>query len=359
MIFFNYFLGFVIFSLSIVNSELIQPNHSLFERFNIWIEDFEIKVIDDIQQAKLFTNWLHNDKLIYETNSKNLSYSLGHNSFSGMSTDEFLEYMKFKNNNMKFQSKHNNFLRKQQTFKQDDDIYSESLPISIDWREKGAVTNVKNQGNCGSCWSFSTTGALEGIYAITYGDLVSFSEQQLVDCDFGIIKNHGCNGGIMDDAFDWISSNGGLCSEEIYPYISGTTQKNGMCQNYCKLVSGSEIKKYIDVIPNSDNAMMNALVKQPVSVAVDATNFQFYKNGIFTGKCGTELNHGVLLVGYSTENDLDYYILKNSWDTTWGINGYMYLGKGLNPETNKSYNDGAGQCGVLSMASYPLLQVFN
>ena len=108
---------------------------------------------------------------------------------------------------------------------------------------------------------------------------------------------------------------------------------------------------------NSDEAMMTALMQQPVSVAINADqkSFQLYKSGVFTDVCGTDLNHGVLLVGYGNENGLDYYILKNSWGSSWGNSGFMYLGRGNDPSTGKSYNNGAGQCGVLGMASYPSL----
>ena len=181
----------------------------------------------------------------------------------------------------------------------------------------------------------------------------SFSEQQLVDCDN--LKNggkdHGCNGGLMDNAFNWIKSNDGLCSEKDYPYVSGTTKKAGSCDSTCSTVSDSDVTSYIDVSPNSDSNMMSALEKQPISVAIqaDQKDFQLYKSGVFTGDCGTKLDHGVLLVGYGSEEDGDYYLIKNSWGTTWGDNGYIKLGRG------EEYNSGKGQCGLLMQGSYPLL----
>lgn len=353
------FLSFIVVLVSVgANSLNSYRDSSVIDRFKNWVEEHRIQARDDHHLAHMFDNWLSNDKFIEETNARNLSYTLGHNAFSGMNSEEFSEFMGFRAN-QDLLSKGNGFLRGSvPTVQQGDVLDVSALPTEVDWRTKGAVTGVKSQGNCGSCWSFSTTGALEGIYAIKYGNLVSYSEQQLVDCDNGLTKNHGCNGGLMDSAFSWISQNGGLCSEQDYPYVSGTTQKAGTCQTSCKLVSGSKISKYTDVTPNSDNAMMTALSQQPVSVAVDATTeFQLYKNGVFTSsKCGTDLNHGVLLVGYSSQNGQDYYILKNSWGTDgWGIDGYMYLGKGNDPATGKPYNNGAGQCGVLLEASYPSL----
>jgi C1A family cysteine protease len=220
------------------------------------------------------------------------------------------------------------------------------------------VTPVKNQKQCGSCWSFSTTGALEGIYAIKRGNLVSFSEQQLVDCDY--IRaggtSLGCNGGDMKSAMEWIGKNNGLCTESAYPYVSGDTKTNGPCQKSCSIVSGSDISTTVSVSANSDNAMMTALAQQPVSVAIEAdqSSFQLYKSGVFTGTCGTSLDHGVLLVGYGTMNGLDYYIMKNSWDVTWGSQGFMYMARGVDA-SGKPYNGGKGQCGVLMQGVYPVL----
>lgn len=349
------FFGFFSFvyanSFNVLLKNEVGAEPSVIERFKNWFETHNIQARDDTHLVKMFQNWLSNDKFIFETNSKNLSWTLGHNAFSGMNVEEFSEFMGFRNNKQLFMM-NKGFLRNSIQTKI---LNSENLPAFVDWRTKGVVSSVKDQGNCGSCYSFSSTGALEGIYAIKNGNLVSFSEQQIVDCDNGLTKAHGCNGGLMDQVFDYVSSNGGLCSEEDYPYVSGTTKKAGTCQKSCKLVSGSKISKHTDITPNSDNAMMTALTQQPISVAVDATNFQFYKNGVFTGSCGTDLNHGVLIVGYSSDNGLDYYILKNSWSNLWGINGYMHLGRGNDPATGKPYNNGAGQCGVLGMASYPSL----
>jgi len=161
----------------------------------------------------------------------------------------------------------------------------------------------------------------------------------------------GCNGGLMDSAFSWINKNGGLCSESEYPYTSGVTKTAGSCGTSCDLVDGSQIMNFVDVEPSSDDAMMTALAKQPVSIAIEAdqTDFQLYKSGVFTGSCGTNLDHGVLAVGYGTLDGLDYYMVKNSWGTGWGSSGYIFLGRG------DQYNKGNGQCGLLMQASYPVL----
>jgi C1A family cysteine protease len=154
----------------------------------------------------------------------------------------------------------------------------------------------------------------------------------------------------MDNAFSWINKNEGVCSDKEYPYISGTTKTNQLC-NSCKNEMNTFVQKFTDVKQNSDDAMMSALSSQPVSVAIEADKreFQLYKSGIFSSSCGTNLDHGVGLVGYGK----DYYILRNSWGPSWGDNGYMLIGKGFDPLTEKPYNNGNGQCGVLLQGSYP------
>ena len=355
------FLKFIAFIVVLVATSANSLNNykdsSVITRFKNWVDVHKIQASDDHHLAHMFENWLSNDKFIEFTNGRNLTYTLGHNSYSGMNSEEFGEFMGFRANG-DLLAKDSGFLRGSvPTVQQGEIMDLSALPESVDWRTKGAVTGVKDQGACGSCYSFSSTGALEGIHAITTGNLVSFSEQQIVDCDNGLTKAHGCNGGLMDQVFSYISQSGGLCTEQDYPYVSGTTKTAGTCQKTCKLVSGSKISKYTDVTPNSDTAMMTALAQQPISVAIEADQkeFQLYKSGVFSGNCGINLDHGVLLVGYGSQSGQDYYILKNSWSTSWGLNGYILLGKDNDPATGKPYNNGAGQCGVLGMASYPSL----
>jgi len=212
-----------------------------------------------------------------------------------------------------------------------------SAPASVDWRTKNAVTPIKNQGQCGSCWAFSATGSMEGAVAIATGKLVSFSEQQLVDCStkYG---NQGCNGGLMDQAFEYVIANKGLTTEANYAY----TARDGTCNSAkAKAVAGS-ISKYVDVNAlGNDAALMSAVAVGPVSVAIEAdkTCFQFYSSGVLTDpSCGTQLDHGVLAVGYDSASK--YWIVKNSWGTSWGMSGYILIGQGLD------------ECGINMEPSY-------
>jgi C1A family cysteine protease len=219
-------------------------------------------------------------------------------------------------------------------------------PTSVDWRLKNAVTSVKDQGQCGSCWTFSSTGAIEGAWSIAKGKLIDLSEQELVDCATGITYgSHGCNGGQMDGAFKFVIANG-QCSAASYPYTSGTTQTGGYC-NSC--VAVATLSSCSDVKPNDQISLKAAVAQQPVAIAIEADTryFQSYAGGILTStSCGTALDHGVLIVGYGTENGIDYWLVKNSWGTTWGDKGYVKIAR------SSSVND-PGICGIAMEPSFP------
>ncbi|CAO1943638.1 unnamed protein product [Urochloa humidicola] len=218
----------------------------------------------------------------------------------------------------------------------------EALPDKVDWREKGAVAPVKNQGQCGSCWAFSAVSSVESINKLVTGELVSLSEQELVECSTNG-GNSGCNGGLMDSAFEFIIKNGGIDTEADYPYkaVDGTCDLN---RKNAKIVS---IDGYEDVPKNDEKSLQKAVAHQPVSVAIEAggREFQLYKSGVFTGRCTTNLDHGVVAVGYGTENGKDYWIVRNSWGPKWGEAGYIRMERNINSAT--------GKCGIAMMASYP------
>lgn len=218
-------------------------------------------------------------------------------------------------------------------------------PSSIDWRAKGAVTSVKDQGQCGSCWTFSATGAIEGAWAISTGKLIDFSEEELVECAGLKYGSMGCNGGQMDGAFKYVIENG-QCTLSSYPYTSGTGQ-SGSCKTSCTPVA--TLSSCSDVVPNDQISLKGAVAKQPVSIAIEADTryFQSYTSGILDStSCGTNLDHGVLIVGYGEQNGMKYWNVKNSWSSSWGDNGYVKILR------SDSTND-KGICGIAMQPSFP------
>jgi cathepsin L len=218
----------------------------------------------------------------------------------------------------------------------------EPLADTVNWVSKGAVTGIKNQGQCGSCWSFSTTGSVEGAHFLSTNNLVSLSEQNLMDCSVSY-GNQGCNGGLMDNAFRYIIANKGIDTEASYPYI---TASHSSCL-YSAANSAATISSYKDVTSGSETALATAVNSKPISVAIDASHnsFQLYVSGVYyEPACSTSsLDHGVLAVGYGTST-ADYWLVKNSWGTSWGIAGYIQMSR------NRSNN-----CGIATMASYPIV----
>jgi C1A family cysteine protease len=276
---------------------------------------------------KRFHIFKDNLAYIQAENTKNHSYTLGLNEFADMTKQEFF-------------STHTGLMQRPQGVKKAP-VFSAPANFAptadVDWRKNGAVTPVKNQGQCGSCWAFSTTGALEGAFQIKEKTLPNLSEQQLVDCA-GDSGNMGCNGGLMDYAFTWLQDNG-ACTQTEYPY-KGYDQD---CQKQCQ--SHYKTKGYTDVQSGSEAALTAAVTKAPTSVAIEADQsaFQFYSGGIFTAACGQQLDHGVTAVGFVTSGSQPYWIVKNSWGTSWGEQGYIRMVRGKN------------QCGINNMASFPTI----
>jgi C1A family cysteine protease len=209
-------------------------------------------------------------------------------------------------------------------------IGSTTKATSIDWRDKGAVTPVKDQGQCGSCWAFGSTVATEGATFVGSGKLISLSEQQFVSCDKAD-GNAGCNGGDQLPALQWLAKQPGQCTEAGYPYTSGGG-KDGKCETTC--APAAKISKATEITAFNTSALELALSTVPVSLSVDASaNFwQSYSGGVITSRCKCSsdscLDHGVGGVGYGTDSSAgDYYIVKNSWAADWGLKGYILLGR--------------------------------
>ncbi|KAG6754965.1 hypothetical protein POTOM_040771 [Populus tomentosa] len=299
------------------SSELVSEER-IIEIFRQW-RDRHQKVYEHAAESeKRYRNFKRNLKYIIEKAGKKtaaLGHRVGLNKFADLSNEEFKEL---------YLSKVKKPVNKRSIARdwRQSNLQTCDAPSSLDWTKKGVVTAVKDQGDCGSCWSFSTTGAIEGINAIVTGDLISLSEQELVDCD---TTNYGCEGGYMDYAFEWVINNGGIDTEANYPY----TGVDGTCSTTKEEIKVVSIDGYTDV-DETDSALLCATVQQPISVGMDgsALDFQLYTGGIYDGDCSddpNDIDHAVLIVGYGSENGEDYWIVKNSWGTEWGMEGYFYI----------------------------------
>jgi len=330
---------FAVFSSLVTASNLLQREIYEKEFFDHTLK-YNLKFKDGEEFAYRLGIFADNYDMITTHNSENHSYTMGLNQFTHLTLSEFHDYIHLGGTRPP-----NYNLRRNGNLIHAAPADPSTLPASVDWTTAGAVTGVKDQGQCGSCWAFSTTGSLEGAYQIKYNTLKSFSEQELVSCDK---DDSGCNGGFMDTAFDWVKKNGGLASEADYAYSSssGTT---GVCKASTAYTNDPLVapSSYTDVLAGDVTALMSAVAQQPVSIAIQANQiaFQVYSSGVLTGRCGTNLDHGVLAVGYGTWTDgTDYWKVKNSWGPTWGMNGYILI--------ERSASD---LCGVLDAASYPNL----
>jgi C1A family cysteine protease len=326
------FSAFTLFSCLATVYSFNSTEHG-WEHFQTFIHRFEKRYSGLIEFEKRFEIFRSNlDYIHHHNENSDSSLRLGITQFADLTEEEFAAFNGIKSRvNGPFSSPC-------QSFKSS----SSNVPSSLDWRSEGAVTPVKDQGQCGSCWSFSATGAMEGAWQIAKGKLESLSEQQLVDCSKSY-GNHGCYGGLMDDAFEYAMDNG-MCAEDAYPYQA----KGGDCQK-CEVVV--EISSCVDVTPNNQVDLKEAVSKGPVSIAIEADTktFQLYTYGVITSdSCGTNLDHGVLIVGYGEENGVKYWLVKNSWGPSWGEDGYVKI------ERSDSKND-PGVCGVAMQASYPVV----
>jgi len=274
-----------------------------------------------------FNTFKANLDFINRHNAANKSFTVAMNKFGDLTTEEFAKF----------------YLGTRFTapvIEAQPSTAPQALPTHWDWRPRGAVTHIKNQGQCGSCWSFSTTGSTEGCHFLATKKLVALSEQNLMDCSTSQ-GNQGCDGGLMTQAMDYIIQNKGIDTEASYPY----TAQDGTC-HYSAANSGATLKSYVNVNQGDENDLQVKVHAGPTSVAIDASHssFQFYSSGVYNEPdCSTsQLDHGVLAIGWGVYQTTDYWLVKNSWGTDWGQQGYIWM----------SRND-ANQCGIATMATLP------
>jgi C1A family cysteine protease len=309
----------------------------LKSEFGLWAKAFSKSYPDLDEEAHRYNIWLNNLNVIAESNSLDLSYKLRLNQFGDLTTDEFRHYVHGPTGSCVNTDLIEKPIQDKVVLGREQIVNAN--PASVDWTTQGVVTPVKNQGQCGSCWAFSATGAMECDYAIAHGTLTSLSEQQLVDCS-GAYGNYGCSGGWYYSAWQYAYKDGGLCTEAEYSY----TGRDGTCKDSTCGTKYDLMESSIDtkVTADSDSAMENAAAAGCVSVAIEAdqTAFQYYSSGVLTGTCGTSIDHAVLVVGYGTMSGTEYWKVKNSWGTSWGEQGYVLICRNCNKNGNM------GECGI-------------
>jgi len=304
------------------------------ELSNVWQvwKSFHQKRYTSLEEALRFNIFQDNYKKILQFNAQNESPKLALNKFADLTVKEF----KTKHSCCAFYENDETFVRSNIK-----EHCHDPLPDSIDWRKKGAVYMVSDQGDCGACWAFAAVGAVEGFHAIQTGSILGFSEQQLIDCD---LNNRGCGGGWPYLGLVYTAQYGD-CSHYDYPY----TGTEGNCvYNPQKVTRSNTGFQFVN--PKNKTALKAALTVNPVAVLIESDQdvFQFYSSGIITANCSSNVDHAVLAVGYTTINGTEAFIVKNSWGTGWGQAGYAYI------SSDPLQNNGTGVCGILTQPSIPV-----
>ncbi|XP_074601850.1 cathepsin L-like [Brevipalpus obovatus] len=313
---------------AVLTTVLAVPQDHEWTKFKV---QFGKKYATAEEEAQRHSIFVQNMEKVRQHNERakngKVSYTLGMNKFADLTFEEFSKTHFGYSNKGKFSAPRTHVKR---------DV--SALPASVDWRTKGIVTEVKDQGNCGSCWAFSAVASMESAHAQSTGKLVELSEQNLVDCS-GPEGDMGCNGGLMDNAFNYTITNGGIDTETSYPYVG----EDENCE-FNKANVGLTLKSYTDVPSGDESSLADAVSRGVVSVAIEATfELQMYSGGIYSSACESpaQLNHGVTAVGYGTQDGQDFWIVKNSWGQNWGEQGYFRFAKGQD------------LCGIADAASYP------
>ncbi|XP_004487579.1 senescence-specific cysteine protease SAG39-like [Cicer arietinum] len=325
-----FFIILTLWNSVVICSRLLET--SLTEKHELWMKEHGKFYKDVAEKQKRFEIFKENVEFIESFYDS--AFNLSINQFADQTNEEFKASLNGNKKPLRIETETETEFRYENVTE---------VPATMDWRERGAVTPIKNQYDCGSCWAFATVAAIEGIHQISTGKLVSLSEQELVDCVKG--NSYGCSGGYSEDAYEFIVKKGGIASESKYPY-KGADKK---CNIKKGAYSVAKIKGYEKVPINNEKELLKAVANQPVVVYIEGGEraFRYYSSGIFKRKCGTDLDHAVTIVGYGiSEDGVKYWIIKNSWGIKWGEKGYARMERDIHSKQ--------GLCGLAMNPTYPI-----